>query len=219
MIADHDAQPVAAAILAGGEARRLAGANKAALRVGGQRIIDVQLALLRQVADPVFIVSRSADRFSDLNITVVADLAPGLGPLGGIHTALACSPRPRTVILACDLPFLSLPLLQRLVRPTDADLVIPRSASGYEPLCATWGAACLDAVRRRLEAGYRKASLLVEDVRIEVIGPEFLASCDPHGRLFVNVNTPHEYERAEALSRRDAGRDTPTPANRTNRRT
>jgi molybdenum cofactor guanylyltransferase len=201
---DYEAPPIAAAILAGGEARRLAGANKAALRVGGRRIIDTQLALLRQVARPVFIVSRHPGRFSDADAEVVEDVVPGAGPLGGIHAALVFSPHRRTLIVACDLPFLSLPLLRRLVRPSDADLVIPRPATGYEPLCATWGAACLEPVRRRLEAGHRKASLLVDDVRVEEIGPDFLASCDPHGRLFVNVNTPHEYERAQALSGLDA---------------
>jgi molybdopterin-guanine dinucleotide biosynthesis protein A len=202
----HELEQVAAAILAGGEATRLGGANKAALRVGGARIIDRQLALLREVADPVFIVSRDAGRFADLDIAVVPDLVPGLGPLGGIETALASSPHSRTLIVACDLPFLSRALLRRLVQPSDADLVIPRSTRGHEPLCATWGAACLGPVRRRIEAGHRKAALLVQDVRVEELTPEFLASCDPHGRLFVNVNTPHEHERAEALSQLDADR-------------
>jgi molybdenum cofactor guanylyltransferase len=203
----HELEPVAAAILAGGAATRLGGANKAALRVGGARIIDRQLALLREVADPVFIVSRDAARFADLDIAVVPDLVPGLGPLGGIETALASSPHPRTLIVACDLPFLSRTLLRRLVQPSDADLVIPRSTRGHEPLCATWAAVCLGPVRRRIEAGHRKAALLVQDVRVEELPPEFLASCDPHGRLFVNVNTPHEHERAEALSHLDADRD------------
>lgn len=212
MAAPHDshgqpgppARPVAAAILAGGKATRLAGADKAALLVGGARIIDRQLALLRQVADPVFIVSGYAARFAGLGAAVVADLMPDTGPLGGIHAALVYSPHPRTLIVACDLPFLTLPLLHRLVRPSDADLVIPRSATGYEPLCAIWTTACAEPVRRRIQAGDRKASLLVADVRSEEIGPEFLAGCDPHGRLFLNVNTPHEYERARELSRLDA---------------
>jgi hypothetical protein len=46
-----------------------------------------------------------------------------------------------------------------------------------------------------------KAALLTEDLRVEEIGPEVLASCDSHGLLFVNVNTPHDYERAQELSR------------------
>lgn len=215
---DPPAHPVAAAILAGGKATRLGGADKAALRLGGERIIDRQLALLRQVADPVFVVSAHADRFIDLGIAVVPDLMAGIGPLGGILAALQSSPRPRTLIVACDLPYLTLPLLHRLVRASDADLVIPRSTRGYEPLCATWSAACLEPVRRRIQEGHRKVSRLVEDVRVEDIEPEFLVACDPHGRLFVNVNTPHEYERAQALSQAEAGRRAAAPPSPTHRR-
>jgi molybdopterin-guanine dinucleotide biosynthesis protein A len=192
---------VAAAILAGGQARRMAGANKAALRVGSARIIDRQLELLRQVADPVFVVSALSDAFTDLGIQVVPDVFPGLGPLGGIYTAIAASPCERTLVVACDMPFLTLALLQQLTRDSAADLVIPRSRRGFEPLCATWSAGCAGAIRRRIECGELKAALLVEELRVEEIGPEVLASCDPHGLLFVNVNTPHDYERAQGLSR------------------
>ncbi len=44
-----------------------------------------------------------------------------------------------------------------------------------------------------------KTALVVEELRVEEIGPEVLASCDPHGLLFMNVNTPHDYERARRL--------------------
>ena len=113
---------IAAAILAGGMARRMGGANKAGLRIGNERIIDRQLRLLRQIADPVFIVAGSAEPFQELEITVVPDVVPGVGPLGGIYTALTASPCARTLIVACDLPYLTLPLLQRLAAPSDADL-------------------------------------------------------------------------------------------------
>lgn len=196
-----DDRGIAAAILAGGEARRMAGANKAALRINGDRIIDRQLALLRQVADPVVIISGHADRFEGLSAAVVADVVPGAGALGGIYTALLSSPHARTLVVACDMPFLSLPWLQRLTQPSTADLVIPRSARGYEPLCAVWAVRAADTVRRRIARGQLTAARLVEELHIEEIGPESLAPFDPHGLLFVNVNTPHEYERARALSR------------------
>jgi molybdopterin-guanine dinucleotide biosynthesis protein A len=198
----RESRPLAAAILAGGRARRMAGVNKATLPVGERRIIDRQLTLLRQVADPVFIVSSGhRDAFADLAVDVVPDLTPGAGPLGGIYTALVSSTQPRTLVVACDMPFLTLPLLVHLTRDSDADLVIPRSAAGLEPLCAVWSAAAADAIRRRIERGQLKAALVVEELRVEEIGPEVLASCDPHGLLFVNVNTPHDYERAQGLSR------------------
>jgi molybdopterin-guanine dinucleotide biosynthesis protein A len=190
--------PIAAAILAGGRAQRMAGANKAALRLGNERILDRQIALLRQVADPVFIVSSRADVAAELagGITVVPDRYPGTGPLGGMYTALACSPHERTLIVACDMPFLTLPLLQMLARESAADAVVPRTRQGYEPLCATYTRACAEPIRRRIERGALKAALVIEEVRVEEIGPEVLAGCDPHGLLFVNVNTPHDYERA-----------------------
>ena len=191
--ADH---PVAAAILAGGAARRMGGIDKATLRIDGERIIDRQLTLLRQVADPVFVVAREAGRFPDLPLDVVCDLIPGAGALGGIYTAIVSSPHPRTLVVACDLPFLTLPLLEALTRPCGADLVIPRSARGYEPLCAVWSAACAEPIRRRIARGDLKAAEAAADLRVEEIGPGVLESCDPRGLLFVNVNTPHDYERA-----------------------
>jgi molybdopterin-guanine dinucleotide biosynthesis protein A len=199
----RERQPIAAAILAGGQARRMAGANKATLRIGTKTIIDRQLALVRQVADPVFIVSGRPDTWDGVaaTATIVPDILPGAGPLGGIYTALVSSPHPRALVIACDMPFLTLRLLEMLTRDSDADLVIPRSARGYEPLCATWSTACATAVRRRIEEGRLKAALVVEDLRVEEIGPDSLAACDPDGLLFVNVNTPHDYEQAQEVSR------------------
>jgi molybdopterin-guanine dinucleotide biosynthesis protein A len=196
-------QSIAAAILAGGQARRMAGANKATLRIGSRTIIDRQLALVRQLADPVFIVSSRSDVFDGVaaTTTIVPDILPGAGPLGGIYTALVTSPHPRILVVACDMPFLTLPLLEILTRDSEADLVIPRSARGYEPLCATWSTACAAVVRRRIDGGQLKAALVVEDVRVEEIGPDSLAACDPDGLLFVNVNTPHDYEQAQEVSR------------------
>jgi len=208
MMSDLSA-PIAAAILAGGHARRMGGANKAGLRIGDERVVDRQLRLLRQVADPVFVVvAMAADRtgFDDLGVEVVADVVADAGPLGGIYTALTASPCERTIVVACDLPFLSLPLLERLAAPTDADLIIPRSERGYEPLCAAWSKSCVGAVLRRIQSGNLKTALVVEEVRVEVLEPPALESCDPHGLLFVNINTPHDYERALRLGRKESNR-------------
>ena len=202
--AARETKRVAAAILAGGLARRMAGANKGVLRVGEQRILDRQVALLREVADPVFIVSSRPDTSGAVTggiLTIVPDALPGTGPLGGIYTAITSSPRTRTLVVACDMPFLTLPLLRLLAGDSTADLVIPRSPRGYEPLCATWSAACAEPIRRRIERGELKAALVVEELRVEELGPEVLAACDPHGLLFMNVNTPHDYQRAQELSR------------------
>jgi molybdopterin-guanine dinucleotide biosynthesis protein A len=204
----HEPGLLAAAILAGGRARRLGGANKAALAIGERRIIDRQLALLRQVADPVLIVAPDDQMYRDVvePARIVPDVLPGAGPLGGIYTALVSSPHDRMLIVACDLPFLNLALLQRLARPATADLVIPRTEAGYEPLCATWSVKAAEVVRQRIARGQLKAAQVVDALSVEELGPEILASCDPDGLLFVNVNTPHDYQRAQELSRLKSAR-------------
>jgi molybdopterin-guanine dinucleotide biosynthesis protein A len=190
-------RPLAAAILTGGRASRMGGVRKAALTVGGTSIIERQLAVLRGVAAPVFMVT-SADAPGEASLDVIRDEFPGHGALGGIYTAIVASPHQRTLVVACDMPFLHPALLEHMSR-IDADLVIPRTARGYEPLCAIYGRACAASIRERLTRGELEASRLPEGVRVAEVGPETLAVYDPDGLLFVNVNTPHDYERAKDL--------------------
>jgi len=188
---------IAAAILIGGRATRLGGARKATLTVGGRPIIDRQLEVLRRVAHPIFAVS-SATGPGEGGLDLVRDRFQDSGALGGIYTAIEASPRDRTLIVACDMPFLSASFI-RFMASVDADLVIPRGQRGYEPLCAVYSRRCAPAIRARLERGERQASTLPEGVTVVEVGPETLAAYDPDGLLFVNVNTPHDYERANQL--------------------
>ena len=183
----------------------MGGLRKDALTIGGERIIDRQLAALREVADPIFAVS-STTVDPEANLPVVRDLFPDHGTLGAIYTAIASSPSERTLIVACDLPFLSAAFLAYLAG-VDADLVIPRSTRGYEPLCAVYSRACAEPIRLRLARGQLKASVLPEGVKVAEIAPEMLAAYDVDGLLFVNVNTPHDYERAQQLDKRSTRRD------------
>src|SRR5262245_27186028 len=97
----------AAAVLAGGEARRLQGRDKCALMIGGQRSIDRQLDLLRQVAEHLLIVANVPARYEGLGVPIVPDLKAGCGALGGVYTAITAAPAPEVLVVACDLPFLN----------------------------------------------------------------------------------------------------------------
>jgi molybdopterin-guanine dinucleotide biosynthesis protein A len=190
-------RPLAAAILTGGRASRMGGLRKATLALGGTSIIDRQLAVLRRVAAPVFLVT-SAQAPSDAELTVVRDEYPDHGALGGIYTAIVASPHERTLVVACDMPFLNAAFLAHLIG-IDADLVIPRTSRGYEPLCAIYSRACAPSIRERLTRGELEASRLPDGVTVAEVGPETVAAYDPDGLLFVNVNTPHDYERAKEV--------------------
>ncbi len=190
----------AAAILDGGRATRLHGADKGSLVIGGRAIRDRQLDVLIGLVDDVFLVGGPApdDR---TGLPRVPDLAAARGPLGGIQAALhragdaAC-----TLIVACDQPFLSRPflafLLARALAADAADVVVARSGDRLHPLCATYNRRVRAAVDRRIASGALAVQALFDEVQVDVVEPEVVATFDPEGIMFWNVNTPDEYERA-----------------------
>ena len=189
--------PWTAAIVAGGAASRLNGRDKSQLRVGGRSILERQLAALDSLADRIVIVANDAARFRAAGVPVVEDLVPGTAALGGIYTALATATTDRVLVIACDMPFLTGRFLRHVVACADeVDLAIPRSADGYQPLCACYARSCLEPVRRRVETGALRVQDLVSEVRTREIAPDELAPFDPNGVLLFNVNTPDDYERA-----------------------
>jgi molybdenum cofactor guanylyltransferase len=192
-----DPTPLAAAILTGGRASRLGGARKAQLAIGGRTIIERQLAVLRTVAAPIYAVTSAAGD-TEGGLDLVRDRFPGRGALGGIYSAIDASPHDRVLVVGCDMPFLSAALIAYM-HSLDGDLVIPRGSRGYEPLCAIYSRACAAPIRKRIELGRLEASVVPEGVRVAEVGAEVLAAYDPRGLLFVNVNTPHDYERANTL--------------------
>ena len=190
-----------AAIIAGGGAQRLGGLDKWALGVGGQRIIDRQLAVLGQVAEQVLIVSNDLHRFQSVGVRVCADLLPGAGPLGGLYTALVRSPTEHTLVVACDLPFLTASFLRYLTwRVGGFDAAVPRGADGLQPLCAVYRRTCAAAIRARLDRGEHRVSALTDALRVTYVDPAEIAPFDPDDTLFMNINTPADHRRAVDLA-------------------
>ena len=190
-----------AAILAGGRARRFGGRPKALLPIGGLRIIDRLLAALRPVVGEVVIIAREDAPYRALGVPIRHDVLPGTGPLGGIYTALAATTAPRTLVVAADMPFLNARFLAHLLDAgRDVDIAIPRTHDGYQPLCASYAAACAAVIRRRLDENRLAVHGVLADARVREIGPAEMARIDPTGMLCFNVNTPADYARAIALA-------------------
>jgi molybdopterin-guanine dinucleotide biosynthesis protein A len=191
-----------AAILAGGTARRFGGRDKSGLVVDGQSILSHQLAMLRGLTDHVFVVANDPIRYATFGVEVVRDLVPGAGSLGGIYTAIMSAPTDGTVVIACDMPFVTGSFLRHLVEQAgDADVTIPRAHNCLHPMCAAYSRRCAAAIRRRLDVGALKVTAFLDDVTVREIGPEEVAMFDPDGLLLANINTPDDYARAIAARR------------------
>ena len=193
------------AILAGGHARRLGGLNKAGLilQPGGASVLDRQLTRLRRVVDRTIIIANDAERFSGTGVPVIPDVVPGHGALGGLYTAVHAGTE-WTLVVACDMPFVSEPLLAHLVSVgKSSDIAIPRTARGYEPLCATYSRRSAVELRRLIEEKRFRLSDVarIPGLTIREVGSDELERFGPEDVLFFNLNTPEDHARAVDLDR------------------
>jgi molybdopterin-guanine dinucleotide biosynthesis protein A len=187
-----------AAILAGGRASRFGGHDKSALVVEGLPILDHQLAALSLITDDVMLVVGEQMPSPRAAVRVVRDRVTASGPLGGLDAALAAARHDALVLLACDMPFVTARLLERLLALTsEADAVVPRTERGYHPLCAAYTRACQQAIAVRLARGQLRMVDFLADVRVRVVCGDELAAFGDHHRLLANINTPAEYQRLD----------------------
>lgn len=199
-----------AAILAGGRATRFGGRDKSALIVGGRSILERQVAALSPLTSDIMLVTSAgagpAPEFArgssnaSLPLRRVRDRLSDRGPLGGLEAALRAAVSDRVLLLACDMPLVTTPFLEHLLRLTDtSDAVVPETARGRHPLCAAYTRGCLDAVTARLDAGHLAMTGMLERVRVRVVTTADIERFgDPH-RILANLNTPADLEDLEAL--------------------
>src|SRR5256885_13747118 len=103
---------VTAFIMAGGKSTRM-GTDKAFLGVQGRSLLANALERAEAAARNVVIVG-PASKFLPFG-TVVEDVYPDRGPLGGIHAALTASETELNLIFGVDMPFVEVRFLQYLI--------------------------------------------------------------------------------------------------------
>lgn len=199
---------VRGAILAGGGATRFGGKPKGLESVGGERILDRLVSVMRSALGSAPLLVANAPDAANWrpDLRTVADARPGLGSLGGIYTAVVEAPAP-VVCVAWDMPFVSEPLIRALADGLDRhDAMLPESSGrrGVEPLCAAYGPACRDAIADSLTAGNLRAIGFHDRIRVGILPlSEVRAFADPE-LLFFNVNTADDLAKADQLWRQHA---------------
>ena len=188
-------EPVQVAVLAGGQSRRM-GRDKALIEWDGQPLIARVLAAAYPLQAPLFIVG-NPDQYAHLDLPVHPDLHPGLGPIGGLHTALATAASP-VLLLACDLPFLTPEFLRMLVgRRGIHQAIVPCTADGAQPLCALYEPSCQTVIESAIAASKRSMRGLLQQLAVDELGTEVWRPYDESGLLFANLNTPEEVARVQ----------------------
>lgn len=216
-IATTDETDAAGVVLAGGQSSRM-GRDKALLLFAGRPLIEHALTKLREAGLPATIAGASpaADSALAAYAPVVRDPQPGLGPLAGICAALGAASARSVIFLPVDLPLLPPSLIVYLLhhaRITSRAVTVP-SVNGFaQTFPVVLDRSVLPALRTELHSGKRgcfsafQAAAESFGQPISVAAVELLAQSGqvahplglPPFRWFLNVNTPQDLQRAEAL--------------------
>jgi molybdenum cofactor guanylyltransferase len=188
--------PLLGLVLSGGRSSRM-GSDKAALRYGDQTQLDRAVDLLRAVTSQAF-VSVRADQSADplrRKYPQIVDGGDVAGPAAGIRAAQLARPDAAWLVVACDLPHLTVATIDHLVSHRDPARIATAYRSSRdglpEPLCAIYEPAAGAALQAFLATGR-------DCPRKFLSNSDTLLLAQPDPQALDNVNTPDELASARA---------------------
>jgi len=195
---------VSLALLSGGKSGRM-GQDKALMPFLGRPLIQRILERISPIADEVLLSTNRPADYAFLDLPLYPDLQTGHGALGGLYTVLKAAKHPFVAAVACDMPFANPDLFKyelRLLSESGADVVIPSTPEGLEPLHAVYRSeTCLPVIKSALDAGKLKLVGWLPEATVRIVPPEQTARFDPQGLAFWNLNTPEDFRLAEERAR------------------
>jgi len=198
---------VVGAVLAGGESRRL-GRDKALLPWLGKALLLHPFEVLQEVMSEVVVVTVGGRSYGELGVPVIHDRFEGLGPLAGIHAALEWADSRPVFVVACDLPFVSVELVNHVADWSTGQKVLasagdeawahPRARVAVwhgrqQPLCGLYSASCREPLETRLRDGRLEAWRFLGEIDTATVPiTSDLAFYRPD--LLVNINSPGDLQ-------------------------
>lgn len=205
---------IAAAIMAGGRSRRMAGRHKGLLLTPqGETFTERILTEMQSFTDLVYISYGDTIQMENLDVGIVRDIYPGGGPISGLHAVLkkaAEDGAEAVAVAACDMPFVKADLyrflLQTLICRTEEeketmpghsvrdlflsyDGVVPVTGGKIHPLAAIYSIRAVSTFERRLENKELRVREALEQLKILYVEP----AGTPYEEMLVNINTEEEY--------------------------
>jgi molybdopterin-guanine dinucleotide biosynthesis protein A len=146
--------------------------------------------------DELIILGRCADLPAALaGLPVLEDACPDSGPLAGLCALLEYAGERWGLLLACDMPLLQAPPLERLhdaQRPEHDAVAFRRldQPAAYHACCAFYHPRLLPAALHELGQGKRSLQRLLAAARVGGVDPT-----PAEEAMLTNLNTPADYAR------------------------
>lgn len=173
------------------------GRDKAALPFQGMTLLEWQVRKLRGLGIEDIMLSGS--RGGPEGIRVVPDEYPERGPLGGLHACMKAAAHPDCLVLSVDVPLVPVQALTELVRvhrKTGAAVTLLCRGGKWEPLIGVYHSGLFRRAESILQGTNTAVRRLLDETGFHPVdwpGDE---------ELFLNCNTPEDYERLCRLAER-----------------
>lgn len=180
-------EQVAGVILAGGKSSRM-GTDKAGMMINQREtLLEHAVGIFNTIFNENLII---ANRSYPVDIPVYPDLYPGMGPAGGIYTALTRTAKKGVMAVACDMPNLGYSAIAYIIRMSeDKRISVPVVKGRLEPLAAYYPAEIKGRLETYLKSGGRALhQFIMETGYTEIEMPEKFRE------NFININTPQEFD-------------------------
>lgn len=187
-------QAVTGVVLAGGASTRMGCAKAGLVMPDGRCMIDCVIHALQPLCEQIIIAGESPLDIAS-QFTMVRDLRPPCGPLGGIEAALTSDLGDHFLFCACDAPLITTELLRLLMPPSGdacgfASAAVFRIAGRerFECLPLYLARSALNAVHSHLNQHVFALWRMIQSLEHRIISID-----ETQAMLLRNANTPQEF--------------------------
>ena len=193
-------------VLAGGKSQRF-GEDKSQVKLEGKLLLDYILSEISSEFREILIVSNNKIDFKNSEkISIIEDFKKGLGPLGGVLSAMKWVKENNknyewVSTFPADTPFFKKEILQKFYKEIEIEksrLFFIKSNKTRHNIFGLWSIDLLDKLEEDLNKGDRKVELWANSVGVKVIDMDF-KNIDP----FFNINTKQDLEKAKEKLKND----------------
>ena len=201
---DHN--KILGVVLAGGKSKRF-GEDKSQVKLHGKILIDYILSEIMDQFNEILVVTNNPIRFKDSSkILTTKDIEEGLGPLGGILTAMKWIKDQKKdyewiSTFPSDTPFFTNKELKIFYENIDikkSKLFFIKNKETRHNIFGLWSLDLLKKLEIDLQKGERKVEVWADTVGVETINIEY-EKRDP----FFNINTKEDLEKAYKIMEND----------------
>ena len=201
---DHN--KILGVVLAGGKSKRF-GEDKSQVKLHGKVLIDYILSEITDQFNEILVVTNNPIRFKDSSkILTTKDFEEGLGPLGGILTAMKWIKDQKKdyewiSTFPSDTPFFTNKELKIFYENIDikkSKLFFIKNKETRHNIFGLWSLDLLKKLEIDLQKGERKVEVWADTVGVETINIE----CEKRDPFF-NINTKEDLEKAYKIIEND----------------